>query len=72
MYLGCSSESYSQALGAGRLTLPDFIRICGAELGLAAVELEDGHIGASRRRSRLGRAARGGRAPPASRSSTSP
>jgi sugar phosphate isomerase/epimerase len=45
MYLGCSSESYSQALGAGRLTLPDFIRICSAELGLAAVELEDAHIG---------------------------
>jgi len=45
MYLGCSSESYSQALGAGRLTLVDFLRICGEELGLRAVELEDGHIG---------------------------
>ena len=45
MYLGCSSESYSQALGAGRLTLGDFIRICGEELGLRAVELEDAHIG---------------------------
>lgn len=45
MYLGCSSESYSQALSAGRLTLTDFIRICGAELGLPAVELEDAHIG---------------------------
>ena len=45
MYLGCSSESYSQALGAGRLTLDGFIRICGEELGLPAVELEDGHIG---------------------------
>src|SRR5262245_15562670 len=45
MYLGCSSESYSQALGAGRLTLVDFIRTCGEELGLRAVELEDGHIG---------------------------
>src|SRR5215831_15990717 len=45
MYLGCSSESYSQALGAGRLTLVDFIRICSEELGLRAVELEDGHIG---------------------------
>jgi sugar phosphate isomerase/epimerase len=45
MYLGCSSESYSQALGAGRITLIDFIRICGDELGLQAVELEDGHIG---------------------------
>ena len=45
MYLGCSSESYSQALGAGRLTLGGFIRICGEELGLRAVELEDGHIG---------------------------
>jgi sugar phosphate isomerase/epimerase len=45
MYLGCSSESYSQALGAGRLALVDFIRICGEELRLQAVELEDGHIG---------------------------
>jgi sugar phosphate isomerase/epimerase len=45
MYLGCSSESYSQALGAGRLTLVDFIHICGEKLGLQAVELEDGHIG---------------------------
>jgi sugar phosphate isomerase/epimerase len=45
MYLGCSSESYSQALGAGRLTLTGFIGICGAELGLEAVELEDAHIG---------------------------
>src|SRR5262245_24382037 len=45
MYLGCSSESYSQALGAGRLTLVDFVRTCGEELGLRAVELEDGHIG---------------------------
>ena len=63
MYLGCSSESYSQALGAGRLTLTGFIRICGAELVLAAVELEDGphrraDAGASRG------AANGGRAPP--------
>lgn len=46
MYLGCSSESYSQALGAGRLTLPGFIRICGAELrqvgyqGCLSVEYE--------------------------------
>jgi sugar phosphate isomerase/epimerase len=45
MYLGCSSESYSQALSAGRITLIDFIRICGDELRLQAVELEDGHIG---------------------------
>src|SRR5262245_50033610 len=45
MYLGCSSESYSQALGAGRLTLVDFIRICGEELRVQAVELEDAHIG---------------------------
>jgi len=45
MYLGCSSESYSQALGAGRLTLADFMRVCGEKLGLRAVELEDGHIG---------------------------
>src|SRR5262245_14472340 len=45
MYLGCSSESYSRALGAGRLTLEGFIGICGEELGLRAVELEDAHIG---------------------------
>jgi sugar phosphate isomerase/epimerase len=45
MYLGCSSESYGQALGAGRLTLVDFIRVCGEDLGLRAVELEDAHIG---------------------------
>jgi len=46
MYLGCSSESYSQALGAGRLSLADFVRLAGEEqLGLAAVELEDAHIG---------------------------
>jgi sugar phosphate isomerase/epimerase len=45
MYLGCTSESYSQALAAGRITLVDFIRICGEELGLEAVELEDAHIG---------------------------
>jgi len=45
MYLGCSSESYSQALTAGRMTLVDFMQTCGEELGLQAVELEDGHIG---------------------------
>jgi sugar phosphate isomerase/epimerase len=45
MYLGCTSESYSQALTAGRLTLEDFLRLCGEELGLRAVELEDAHIG---------------------------
>ena len=45
MYLGCSSESYSQALSAGRMTLVDFIGTCGEKLGLQAVELEDGHIG---------------------------
>jgi sugar phosphate isomerase/epimerase len=45
MYLGCSSESYGQALAAGRLTLVDFIRLCGEDLGLRAVELEDAHIG---------------------------
>src|SRR5262245_63206809 len=45
MYLGCSSESYSQALTAGRLTLADFIWVVGEELELRAVELEDGHIG---------------------------
>ena len=45
MYLGCSSESYSQALTAGRMTLVDFIETCGEKLGLQAIELEDGHIG---------------------------
>jgi sugar phosphate isomerase/epimerase len=45
MYLGCSSESYSQALNAGRLTLTGFVETCGETLGVRAVELEDGHIG---------------------------
>jgi len=45
MYLGCSSESYGQALAAGRLTLAGFIAACGETLGVRAVELEDAHIG---------------------------
>ncbi len=45
MYLACTSESYGALLDGGRLTVPDWCRICAEELGLAAVELEDRHIG---------------------------
>lgn len=45
MYLGCSSESYSDLLDTGQLTLPGWFRVCAEELGLRAVELEDKHIG---------------------------
>jgi sugar phosphate isomerase/epimerase len=45
MYLGCSSQSYNDALAAGHLTLPDWFRLAAEELGLLAVELEDKHIG---------------------------
>jgi len=45
MYLGCSSQSYDDVLGDGRLTLPDWFRLCAEELGLGAVEVEDKHIG---------------------------
>ncbi len=45
MYLGCSSESYSDLLDAGRLTLPEWLRVCAEDLGVGAVELEDKHIG---------------------------
>ncbi len=45
MYLGCSSQSYNDALTAGALTLADWFRICADDLGLRAVELEDKHIG---------------------------
>ena len=45
MYVGCSSQSYDDALGRGALTLPEWIRLCAEELGLTAVEVEDKHIG---------------------------
>ena len=45
VYLGCSSESYNDEIGAGRLSLPEWFRLCAEELGLRAVELEDKHIG---------------------------
>src|SRR5712692_9639778 len=45
MYLACSSESYVKELDAGRLTLPDWLRLAAEELGLKAVELEDKHMG---------------------------
>lgn len=46
MQLACSSESYTKEIDAGRLTLADWFRLCAEELGIAAVELEDKHIGA--------------------------
>ena len=45
MYLSCSSESYAGEIDAGRLSLPEWFRLCAEELGLRAVELEDKHIG---------------------------
>jgi L-ribulose-5-phosphate 3-epimerase len=45
VYLGCSSQSYDDALRAGRLTLAEWLRLAAEELGLEAVELEDKHIG---------------------------
>ena len=45
MHVACSSQSYDDVLGPGRLTLIDWMRLCAEELGLAAVELEDKHIG---------------------------
>jgi sugar phosphate isomerase/epimerase len=45
VYLGCSSQSYEDEIGAGRVSLAEWFRICAEELGLAAVELEDKHIG---------------------------
>lgn len=45
VYLGCSSQSYEDEIGAGRLSLPEWFRLCAEELGLPAVELEDKHIG---------------------------
>jgi sugar phosphate isomerase/epimerase len=45
MYLGCSSQSYSDDLRDGRLTLPEWFRLCAEELGVGAVEVEDKHVG---------------------------
>ncbi len=45
MRLACSSQSYDDVLGAGRITLVEWVRFCAEELGLTAVELEDKHIG---------------------------
>lgn len=45
VYLGCSSQSYDDEIGTGRLSLPEWFRLCAEELGLTAVELEDRHIG---------------------------
>lgn len=45
MHLACSSQSYDDVLGSGRLTLVDWMRFCAEELGLHTVELEDKHIG---------------------------
>ena len=46
MQLACSSQSYDDVLRRGRLTLAEWLRVSAEELGLAAVELEDKHIGA--------------------------
>ena len=45
MYLSCSSQSYTDEIDAGRLSLGGWFRLCAEELGLRAVELEDKHIG---------------------------
>jgi sugar phosphate isomerase/epimerase len=45
VYLACSSESYGKELDAGRLMLADWFKLASEELELAAVELEDRHIG---------------------------
>jgi sugar phosphate isomerase/epimerase len=45
VYLACSSQSYTDEIDAGGLTLPEWFRLCAEELGLRAVELEDKHIG---------------------------
>jgi sugar phosphate isomerase/epimerase len=45
MYLACSSESYNDEIGTGRLTVEDWFQLCRNDLGLTAVELEDKHIG---------------------------
>ncbi len=48
MRVACSSQSYDDVLSEGRLTLVDWLRFAAEELGLAAVELEDKHVGAPR------------------------
>jgi len=45
MRLACSSQSYVHDLNDGRLSLSDWFKLCAEDLGLAAVELEDHHIG---------------------------
>lgn len=45
MYLSCSSQSYTDEIDAGRLSLGGWLRLCAEELGLRAIELEDKHIG---------------------------
>jgi L-ribulose-5-phosphate 3-epimerase len=45
MQLACTSQSYDDVLGSGRLTLAEWLRLSAEELGLEAVELEDKHIG---------------------------
>ncbi len=45
MRIACSSQSYDDVVGAGRLTLVEWLRFCAEELGISAVELEDKHIG---------------------------
>ncbi len=45
MILGCSSQSYDDLLSTGSLTLEEWCRLVAEDLGLAAVELEDKHIG---------------------------
>ncbi|HKV45991.1 MAG TPA: sugar phosphate isomerase/epimerase family protein [bacterium] len=45
MQIACSSQSYDDVLGSGRLTLTEWLRLSAEELGLTGVELEDKHIG---------------------------
>lgn len=48
MRVACSSQSYDDVLGDGRLTLVDWLRTMADELSLDAVELEDKHVGEPR------------------------
>lgn len=48
MRVACSSQSYDDVLGAGRLTLVEWLRLAAEELGVAGVELEDKHVGEPR------------------------
>lgn len=45
MDLACSSQSYDRELRDGRLSLPEWCRLCAEDLGVSAVELEDKHVG---------------------------